>query len=93
MNDTLSDILPLVLFVGFMAVRWWLGHLIGKAAMRRGRGFIGWVVCSLIFGPLIVWIVYLIFVHSRPPVLLPAFRADANVVQDEEEAPSQPEEN
>lgn len=85
MNDSLSDLLPLVLFIAFVAVRWWLGRLIGMAAARRGRGFLGWVVCSLIFGPLIVWIVYLIFVHSRPPVLLPALRADTCPVPDEAE--------
>jgi len=88
LNDTLSTVLPLVLLLSIVAVRWWLGHLIGKAAMRRGRGFIGWVVCSVIFGPLIVWIVYLIFVHSRPPVLLPQLR-DADPIEPPEESSTQ----
>jgi hypothetical protein len=88
MGDTLSDFLPIVLFVGLIALRWWLGHLIGTAAMRRGRGFMGWVVCSLIFGPLIVWIVYLIFVHSRPPVLLPQLR-DADPIEPTDESSTQ----
>jgi hypothetical protein len=88
LSDTLSDFLPIVLFVGLIALRWWLGHLIGTAAMRRGRGFMGWVVCSLIFGPLIVWIVYLIFVHSRPPVLLPQLR-DADPIDPPDESSTQ----
>jgi hypothetical protein len=53
--------------VGFLIiVRWWLGSIIGKAAERLGCGYLGWLICSVLFGPLIVWIVYLIFVHWRP---------------------------
>ena len=66
MSDTLTDFILFVLIAGFVALRWWLGYVIGNAAVRRGCGYMGWIISSLIFGPLIVWIVYLIFVHWRP---------------------------
>ena len=66
MDDLWTDLLFLAVFAAFVGLRWWLGHVIGNAAMRRGCGFMGWVISALIFGPLVVWIVYLIFVHWRP---------------------------
>jgi hypothetical protein len=89
-----GDVFAIVLFLLLIGVRYLLGVLIGKAAQRRGRGYAGWVVCSLIFGPLIVWIAYLIFVHSRPPVLLPALRQDTYPVPAEaEELPGENQTN
>jgi hypothetical protein len=54
------------IIIAFVLLRWWLGSLIGRAAERRGCGYLGWSMCSLFIGPLVVWIVYLIFVHWRP---------------------------
>lgn len=66
MQDLLTDLTFLGIFAAFMGLRWWLGHVIAKSAMRRGCGFIWWVYASLLVGPMVVWIVYLIFVHWRP---------------------------
>jgi hypothetical protein len=54
-----------VSIIAFFAVRYGFGYLIGNAAERRDCGNTGWRICSLLFGPLLVWIVYLIFVHWR----------------------------
>ena len=58
----------LVMMAGFallIAFRLFFGTIIATAAMRRNCGYNGWRISSLIFGPLYVWIVYLIFVHWR----------------------------
>ena len=55
-----------MLIIAFVAIRLGFGYLIGKAAERRGGDLARWTVCSLLYGPLLVWIVYLIFVHWRP---------------------------
>jgi hypothetical protein len=60
------EILLVVLIIAFVLLRWWLGCVIGGAAAKRNCGRTGWVICSLLFGPLLVWIVYLILVHWRP---------------------------
>jgi len=65
-SDNLSIFVGIFAFVGVYALCWWLGTLIGKAALLRGCGYGEWVVASLIVGPLIVWIVYLLFVHWKP---------------------------
>ncbi len=88
MSDTLSDFIPIALFVVLLALRWWLGTLIGNAAQRRGRSPVGWLIGSLIVGPLTVWLVYLIFVHWRAPKLLPQLRDDAPL-ESEETAPTE----
>jgi hypothetical protein len=61
----------LIIFVGgaaFLALRVWLGFIIAKAAQRRVAGFGGWIVASLLVGPLITCVVYLVCVHGRPIV-------------------------
>ena len=60
----------LALFMLFMVavVRLTIGDFIGEAAERRKSGYGWWVATSLVFGPLLVWIVYLLFVHWRPIV-------------------------
>ena len=55
-----------VIILVFVGLRVFLGYLIAGAAVRRGCGYLGWLISSLLFGPLIVWIIYLIFVHWRP---------------------------
>jgi hypothetical protein len=66
MQDSVAPTLFAILGIGaVILLRWWLGSLIGRAAQRRLCGYLGWVIASLIFGPLLVWIVYLIFVHWR----------------------------
>lgn len=82
-----KTVLAVVLSLLLIGIRYLLGVLIGKAARRRGSGYAGWVVCSLIFGPLIVWIAYLIFVQWRYPALLPALGPDTDPVSVEAEEP------
>jgi hypothetical protein len=81
LSDALSDFIPILLFIGLIALRWWLGKLIGEAALRRGSGYMGWIICSLIFGPLIVWIVYLIFVHWKPTNFGIPYESEEDTVQ------------
>ncbi len=59
-------VIPVAMIIGMLALRVFFGHYIGRAAQRRNCGYIGWTVVSLFIGPLIVWIVYLIFVHWKP---------------------------
>lgn len=66
MSDNLSMFSGIAIFVVCYALFWWFGILIGNAALRRGSGYMEWVVASLIVGPLIVWIVYMLFVHWKP---------------------------
>lgn len=61
-------LLVAIAIIAIVLLRWWLGSLIGKAAARRNCGYLGWSLCSLLFGPLLVWIVYLCFVHWRPKI-------------------------
>jgi hypothetical protein len=56
----------ILIFGALIGLRLWLGTVIGNAALRRGCGYMGWIICSLVVGPLFVWFVYLIFVHWRP---------------------------
>ncbi len=60
-----GDILAIVLFLLLVGVRYYVGVLIGKAAQRRGSGYAGWVICSLLLGVLVTWAVYMVFVHWR----------------------------
>jgi hypothetical protein len=55
-----------VVILAFVSLRIFFGNLIGSAANRRNCGYAGWSISSLLIGPLIVWIVYLLFVHWRP---------------------------
>lgn len=67
-----NDIVPVIIFVAVLVLvgwgRWRLGSVIGKAAIRRGRSndHSGWAICSLLIGPLPVWLFCLIFIHWRP---------------------------
>ena len=63
-----EEIVAGLAIVALIIGRLWLPFIIGKAAERRGSGLVGWVIAAFIFGPLIVWIVYLLFVHWRPIV-------------------------
>jgi hypothetical protein len=83
LSDTLTDLILIAIFVGFAVLRWWLGYVIGNAAVRRGCGYMGWIISSLIFGPLVVWIVYLIFVHWRPTNFGIPYQGDAEPPFDE----------
>lgn len=65
-----GEILLAAFIIAFVLLRWWLGCVIGRAAEKRRCGRTGWVIFSLL-GPLIVWMVYLIFVHWRPVVTAP----------------------
>lgn len=65
-GDGLDGVFLTVLIIAFFAVRFGLGYVIGKAAQRRNCGFDGWFFWGGLFGPLIVWVVYLCFVHWRP---------------------------
>lgn len=61
--ETFVVIVAILIFVG---LRVFFGQLIARAALRRGCGYTGWSIAALLIGPLIVWIIYLIFVHWRP---------------------------
>jgi hypothetical protein len=42
---------------------------IGRAARKRGKGFLGWIVCGYLFSPIVIGIIYLCTAH-RAPILL-----------------------
>jgi hypothetical protein len=67
----MDDLFLAVIIAAFVGLRVFFGYLIGSAANRRNYGNTGWMISSLIIGPLIVWIIYLLFVSWRPIVLAP----------------------
>ena len=60
----------IVALLGFVGLRVFFAVLIANAAARRRCGYLGWSISALVIGPLIVWIIYLAFVHWRPIVTL-----------------------
>lgn len=69
----LMDTLELYLTIGFalilLCIRCLAPFWIARAAQKRGRGYVGWIISGLIFGPAIVSLVYLCTAH-RAPILL-----------------------
>ena len=64
--DTIELVLMCIVACAALAFRCLAPFWIGRAARKRGQGHGGWIVCGLLFGPLIVGLIYLCTAHRAP---------------------------
>lgn len=67
--DTIEMVLFLLLTGVVLVVHCLAPFWIGRAARKRGKGYVGWIVFGLFLGPMIVGFIYAL-TANRAPVLL-----------------------
>lgn len=97
MGNLVPDAVFVIFIAAFLCGRLFFAHLIARSAWVRCCGYAGWLVAGVIFGPMLVFIPYLAFVHWRkkvfayPPLLAVVSKTQIAAARPDEIAPPSPQ--